>query len=308
MRLDSAVRSRLAKEQTVIELDPPSTMNAARAPATHHFTVDVEEYYHVSAFERHVPRSSWARLPSRVEDPVRRILAWLAEEGSSGTFFVLGRVAERHPGLVRAIQDAGHEVASHGQDHERVTAQTPAEFRADVRRSKHVLEAITGTPVLGYRAPSFSIVPGGEWALDVLIDEGFRYDSSLYPVRRRGYGYPPGRPDPWTVERPAGRLISVPPATLSIGPLRLPAGGGGTFRHLPYGLVRAALRAAEARGAAGTFYVHPWEIDDGQPVLRVPWLTHIRHYRGIRTCGPRLQRLLREFRFCSIRETLAQDG
>jgi polysaccharide deacetylase family protein (PEP-CTERM system associated) len=196
-------------------------------------------------------------------------------------------------------------VASHGWDHARVTTLTPVQFRDSVRRSKELLEDITGAPVVGFRAPSFSIVRGREWALDVLIEEGYRYDSSLFPVRRPGYGYPGGPPDPHWIERPAGRLAEIPPATLRCGPLRLPAAGGAYFRLLPYGVIRSALRQCENREVPGTFYIHPWEVDPEQPRVDVSWLTRARHYGGLRRTWPRLERLLGEFRFAPIRETVA---
>ncbi|CAN5821227.1 DUF3473 domain-containing protein [soil metagenome] len=271
----------------------------------HHFTVDVEEYFQVSAFEPRVPRESWDGLESRVVASMSRLLDLLAEHEARGTFFVLGWIAERHPELVRAIAAAGHEVASHGQDHRRVTHQTPEEFRASVRRSKQVLEEVTGTPVLGFRAPSFSIVPGLEWALDVLLEEGYGYDSSLFPVRRRGYGYPGGQRDPYWIERPAGRLAEVPPATLLRWGMSLPAGGGAYFRLFPYGLVRAALLDSQRRRVPATFYIHPWELDPEQPRLAVPWTTRIRHYGGLGGTIERLRRLLGEFRFMPVASTVA---
>jgi polysaccharide deacetylase family protein (PEP-CTERM system associated) len=271
----------------------------------HHFTVDVEEYFQVSAFEPRVPRESWDGLESRVVASMSRLLDILAEHEARGTFFVLGWIAERHPELVRAIAAAGHEVASHGQDHRRVTHQTPEEFRASVRRSKQVLEDVTGTPVLGFRAPSFSIVPGLEWALDVLLEEGYGYDSSLFPVRRRGYGYPGGQRDPYWIERPAGRLAEVPPATLLRWGMSLPAGGGAYFRLFPYGLVRAALLDSQRRRVPATFYIHPWELDPEQPRLAVPWTTRIRHYGGLGGTIERLRRLLGEFRFMPVASTVA---
>src|SRR5205809_5307804 len=180
----------------------------------HHFSVDLEEYFQVSAFESLVARSAWEGLESRVAGQVARLLDLLAQHDARATFFVLGWVAERHAELIRTIARAGHEIASHGWDHARVTAQTPLQFRESIRRSKGVLEDLTGAPVLGFRAPSFSIVPGREWALDILIQEGYRYDSSLFPVRRPGYGYSNGRPDPHWLQRSVGRLVEVPPATL----------------------------------------------------------------------------------------------
>ena len=262
----------------------------------HHFTIDVEEYFQVSAFESRVARSAWERLESRVEGEVVRLLELLARHEARATFFVLGWVAERHAELIRTIAGAGHEVASH---------QTPIQFRESSRRSKGVLEDLTGAPVLGFRAPSFSIVPGREWALDILIQEGYRYDSSLFPVRRPGYGYPNGRLDPHWLTRSAGRLAEIPPTTLRWCGLELPAAGGAYFRLLPYGVVRAGLRRCERRGVPGTFYIHPWELDPAQPRLAVPWITRLRHYGGLRWMARRLDRLLAEFRFTAVRDTVA---
>ena len=275
-----------------------------RLMSPHHFTVDVEEYFQVSAFESTIPRSAWESLESRVEASVHSLLQLLRDEGAEATFFVLGWIAERHPGLVRAIAAGGHEIASHGWDHRRVTHLTREEFRESVRRSKGVLESLVGERVVGFRAPSFSIVPGREWALDVLVEEGYGYDSSLYPIRRSGYGFPGGSRDPHWLERPGGRLAELPPATLRLGPMNLPAGGGAYFRLFPYPLVRAALRDFEGRGVPGTFYIHPWEIDPEQPRLAVSWPTRIRHYGGLSRTVPRLRRLLAEFRFQSIARTL----
>ena len=283
-----------------IEPDPQAPYNRRIA---HHFTVDVEEYFQVSAFEAHVPRSSWDGMESRMEVTMERLLRLLDEAGARGTFFVLGWVAERYPGMVRELAAAGHEVASHGQDHRRITELTAASFRDSVRRSKDVLEQLTGERVLGFRAPSFSIVPGCEWALDVLIEEGYVYDSSLFPVRRKGYGYPAASPEPAWLERPAGRLLEVPPATLPLAGQRIPAGGGAYFRHLPYALTASALRWAERRNQPGTFYIHPWELDVEQPRVAAPVLTRWRHYGGLSRTSPRIRKLLVDFNFHPIRET-----
>ena len=279
--------------------------DAPRATPAHHFTVDVEEYFQVSAFESRVARSEWERFESRVARGVGRLLDLLTRHRARGTFFVLGWVAERKPALVRLIAQAGHEIASHGWDHARVTQQTPLAFRDSIRRTKQLLEDLTGAPVLGYRAPSFSIVPGREWALDILIEEGYRYDSSLFPVRRPGYGYPAGRPDPHWLERPAGRLAEIPPTTLHWCGMRLPAAGGAYLRLLPFGWVRAALRQSESRRQPGTFYVHPWELDPAQPRFPVSWLTRVRHYGGLERTEGRVQRLLAEFRFAAVQDTVA---
>lgn len=272
------------------------------ASVRHLFTVDVEEYFQVVALAPYAPVERWASLPSRVEAPVDRLLDLMARRGARGTFFTVGWVAERHPALVRRIADAGHELASHTYDHQRVTHQTPAAFRESVRRTKGILEALTGTAVLGFRAPSFSIVRGTEWALDVLLEEGHRYDSSLFPVRRDGYGYEGGARDPHWLERPGGRLAEFPPATLVALGRRWPAAGGAYFRLLPYGLVQAALRSAAARGHPATFYIHPWEWDPEQPRFEVPLLTRIRHYGGQRGVFGRLERLLAEFPVAPIRD------
>ena len=272
----------------------------------HHFTVDVEEYFQVSALEPQAPRRRWALYESRIVRQVEQLLELLAGHQARATFFVVGWVAERHRGLVRSIAAAGHEIASHTWDHARVTTQTPPQFRRSVRRSKQLLEDITGASVVGFRAPSYSIVPGWEWALDVLLEEGYRYDSSLFPVRRRGYGYPGGKEDPHWLERPAGKLIEIPPATLRFAGMRLPAAGGAYFRLLPYSVLRTALRQCERRGVPGTFYIHPWEIDAEQPRFAVSWATRLRHYGGLQGMLPRLERLLTEFPFGSIRDTLAK--
>lgn len=270
----------------------------------HHFTVDLEEYFQVSAFEPRVKRSDWKHFESRVTEQVTLLLELLARHDVRATFFVLGWVAQRQVELIRSIARAGHEIASHGWDHARVTDQTPAQFWESVRRTKDLLEEITSEPVLGFRAPSFSIVPGREWALDILIAAGYRYDSSLFPVRRPGYGYPNGRPDPHWLKCPAGLLAEIPPTTLHWCGLRLPAAGGAYFRLLPYGLVQAALRQSARRGVPGTFYIHPWELDADQPRLEVSWLTRVRHYGGLGRTAQRLERLLAEFRFKAIKDTV----
>lgn len=282
----------------------PPALDPAPPRDGHHFTVDVEEYFHVTAFEDVLPRSEWDVLPSRVECGVSELLDLLARHGARGTFFVLGWVARRHPALVRMIADAGHEVASHGWSHRRVPQQEPEEFRDSVRRTKRELEDLIGLPVTGYRAPSFSIVPGQEWALDVLIEEGHRYDSSLFPVHRNGYGHPGAPRDPTWLACPAGFIAEVPPATVRWRRWSLPAGGGAYFRLLPYWLVREALRDCSRRGVNGTFYIHPWELDPAQPRVPAPWLTRLRHYGGQGRTRTRLERLLREFRFHPIAETV----
>lgn len=279
-------------------------MSEPRQPIRHHFTVDVEEYFQVSALAPYVARGSWEQRPSRLAIGMDAILGLLDERGALGTFFVLGWVAQHHPGIVKQIADRGHEIASHGWGHEKVTSLTPEEFRASVRDSKAKLEDLTGRVVLGYRAPSFSIVRGGEWALEILVEEGYRYDSSLFPVRRDGYGFVGGQRDPHELSTPAGPLAELPPATVRVGSAVLPAGGGAYMRLLPYQLVRSAFTAAERRGVPATFYIHPWELDPEQPRLGVPLLTRIRHYGGLHRTLPRLRRLLSELEFQTMAATL----
>jgi polysaccharide deacetylase family protein (PEP-CTERM system associated) len=264
------------------------------------FSVDLEEYFQVLAFERVVPRARWDGMPSRVEASTDQLLELLARYDATGTFFTVGWLGERQPGLVRKIAEQGHEIASHSWWHRRVTSLTPTELREDVRRCRSVLEQAAARPVVGFRAPSFSIVPGTEWAFDVLVEEGYRYDSSIFPIRRPGYGYPGAPTDPYEIRRPAGTLLELPMATTTIAGLRLPAAGGGYLRQLPYRLTERAFDEHAKRGASGMFYIHPWEIDDQQPRLRVPLLTRLRHYNGLGRTLPRLERLLRRFRFTSV--------
>ncbi len=266
----------------------------------HYFTVDVEEYFQVSAFEQHISREQWHGYESRLEFSMDVLLGALRKHGASGTFFVLGWIAERHPDIVRRIAQEGHEVASHGWDHRKVTDQTQEQFRDSVRRTKEALEEVSGSPVTGFRAPSYSIVRGLEWALDILLEEGYRYDSSLFPVTRNGYGYRGGKRPPHWIKRNGGRLLEIPPATLRWGGLNLPAAGGAYFRLFPYALVRAAILQADRSEIPATFYIHPWELDADQPRVNVPTLARLRHYTGIGRTRERLERLLGEFRFTSI--------
>jgi polysaccharide deacetylase family protein (PEP-CTERM system associated) len=281
----------------------PTSPFAAYTPATtpkrirHIFSIDVEEYFQVNAFEGCVSRDRWADYPSRVEASTDALLSLLAEHEAKATFFCLGWVAERHKRLVRKIAEAGHEVASHGWWHRRVTELSRTEFEWEVRSSKQLLEDVTGCEVTGYRAPSFSIVRGLEWALDVLVEQGYRYDSSLFPIQRSGYGYAQGLTVPHTWLQPAGTLVELPPATLTMCGVRVPAAGGGYLRQLPLELIRAAVRQHESNGFPAMLYIHPWELDPGQPRLPVGALTRLRHYRGLGRTADRLRKLLAEFQF-----------
>jgi polysaccharide deacetylase family protein (PEP-CTERM system associated) len=230
----------------------------------------------------------------------------LNDRAALGTFFVLGWVADRHPHVVRRIAEAGHEVASHGWWHYRVTSLEPEEFREDIRASKSLLEDICGKPVTGYRAPSFSITPDSQFAFDVLLEEGYLYDSSIFPIRRSNYGWPGAPPIPHLRHCASGTLIEFPLATSIWGPFRIPAAGGGYFRQFPFSVVQRAFREHDAQGVPGVFYIHPWELDAEQPRVRVGPLSRIRHYRGLRDSQARLERLLGEFRFTSIAARLAE--
>ena len=269
-------------------------------PSTHLFTVDVEEHFQVSAFDRVLAREAWQAQPSRVVASTDRLLDALARHGATGTFFTLGWVAERQPALMRRIAEAGHELASHTWWHPRVFTLSPEQFREEVRSSRKILEDLSGAEVVGFRAPSFSIRPGMEWAFDVLLEEGYRYDSSLFPIRRPDYGWPGSPREPHRITRPGGTLWEFPLATLDLGGLVLPAAGGGYLRHLPLGLTATAFRRLNGKGMPGVFYVHPWEVDPDQPRLTVGFLTRLRHYGGLARTLPRLERLLGEFRFTSI--------
>ena len=272
-------------------------------------SIDVEDYFHVSVFDGIVPRSTWGDMESRVSRNTNRLLDIFDEFSVRSTFFVLGWVAERHPQLVRNISERGHEIASHGYAHRLVYDQTAAAFREDVRRAKQVIEDAAGRSVGGYRAPSYSITPRSLWALDVLIEEGYRYDASIFPIRHDRYGIPVSPREPFYVERERGALMEVPGSTIRFGPMNLPVAGGGYFRILPYRWTRwgiARLNQVERRAAV--FYLHPWEIDPDQPRLRAGWLGSFRHYRNLGKTESRLRALLTEFSFGTVAALLRTRG
>jgi len=258
-------------------------------------TVDVEEHFQVAAFERQIARDSWGDHASRVVPNTARVLDLFAEHGVHGTFFVLGWVAKRYPDLVRRIITEGHELASHGYDHTRVIYMDPARFRADVARTKSILEDAGGVEVRGYRAPSYSIDARNLWALDVLQETGHVYSSSIYPIRHDLYGMPEAPRFAFRV-RPGG-ILEIPVTTVQVRGRNLPAGGGGYFRLMPYGLYRWGLRRVNQRDAQpGMFYFHPWEVDPGQPrVAGAPLRSRLRHYTNLGTMEARLKRLLGDF-------------
>lgn len=261
-------------------------------------TIDVEDYFHVSVFDGIVARPRWDQLESRVCANTERLLSIFAGQGVQATFFVLGWVAERFPHLVRRIASLGHETASHGYAHRLVYDQTPGQFRNDVRRAKGVLEDLSGAPVYGFRAPSYSITPRSLWALDVLIEEGYRYDASIFPIRHDRYGIPCSARHPYVLTRDGGCLVEAPASTVQWGPLNLPIAGGGYFRILPYRWTAWGIdHLNRVEGRPAIFYVHPWEIDPDQPRLAAPRLGRFRHYFNLSKTETRFRELLRQFRF-----------
>ena len=274
------------------------------------FTVDVEDYFHVSALASAIPRDSWSQRERRVERSTENLLALLAEFRVQGTFFVLGWVAEHCPDLIRRIAASGHEVGCHGYSHELVYRQGRTQFQEETVRSKHLLEDLTGVRVAGYRAASFSITRESQWALDILIDLGFEYDSSVFPVRHDRYGMPNAARFPGVMTSPSGKsLVEFPMSTASYLGLRVPISGGGYFRLLPYWFVRAGLRQVNRNARQPfTFYLHPWEIDVDQPRVSVGWLSRFRHYTNLDKCEARLRRLLGEFQFAPMRAVLEKSG
>jgi polysaccharide deacetylase family protein (PEP-CTERM system associated) len=275
--------------------------NASSALCVNALSVDLEDYFHAEALAPVAPRESWDRLAPRCAHATDELLAMFAQAGARATFFVLGWVARRDPALVRRIAAAGHEVASHGMEHVRVDRQDAERFRADVASSRALLEDISGTRVAGYRAPCFSIGRGEFWAYPILAEEGYAYSSSVYPVRHDAYGLPGAPRGPFR-PREASGLVELTLPTLGFAGHDLPAGGGGFFRLLPYAASRWAIeRVNRVEGRASIFYVHPWELDPGQPRFAgLPARSRLRHYLNLGRTAPRLRRLLRDFRWDRI--------
>lgn len=261
-------------------------------------SVDVEDYFQVAAFAERIPREDWERWPCRVEANVERILALFEDHGVKATFFTLGWVAERYPGLVRRISDNGHELASHGYGHQRASEMSRAAFRQDITRAKTLLEDIAGVAVRGYRAPSFSIGHANLWALDELAAAGYAYSSSIYPIAHDHYGMPQAPRFPYRPER-CPQLLELPPTTVKLAGRNLPAAGGGFFRLLPYGISRRLIeRVNRVEGQPCMFYFHPWELDPGQPrVAGASAKSRFRHYVNLQRMEGKLRRLLRDFRW-----------
>lgn len=268
-------------------------MSESKARVVNAMSVDVEDYFHVTAFSGALERSKWSSLESRVERNTQRLLQIFGRRNIRCTFFVLGWVTERFPALIAELHRAGHEIACHGLTHELVYKQTPQLFREETSRSKKMLEDITGERVRGYRAATYSITQKSLWALDILEELGFEYDSSVFPVRHDLYGIPGASRKPFHVA--SGRLLEVPLTTVNVAGNALPCAGGGYFRLLPYGLFSWAVRRVNAEGMPAVFYMHPWEIDAEQPRIEASWKSRFRHYTNLHRTEGRLEALLDDF-------------
>ncbi len=276
----------------------------------HALSFDVEEYFQVANLRGHFARGDWDSVPSRLEPAMDAILAALERHGARATFFFLGWIAERHPGLVGRVLAAGHEVASHGYEHTYLQdLGGPAGLERDLERTERALLAAGAPQPLGFRASTFTLTRETWWALDVLVRRGYRYDSSIHPVRHPVYGIPDFEPGISRVEAPGGgALVEFPVATLPCLGRNLPVGGGGYFRLLPVGLTERALLRLERLGRPAAFYLHPWEFDPGQPRVPAPFHKRVRHYLNLGRTLPRLERLLARLRFGTMREVLRERG
>jgi len=268
-------------------------------------TCDVEDYFQVESLRSAVPHERWEAMPSRLERNTERVLDLFDRAGVRGTFFVLGWCGERFPGLVKRIAEAGHEIASHGYAHRMITEQSPEEFRADVRRAKALLEDLGGQAVAGYRAPTFSITERTLWAVDILAEEGYGYDSSIFPIRHDRYGIPSApRHIHFRHGRNGATLVEFPPTTLRMLGCNLPVAGGGYLRLLPVWLVHRALRAVNREGWPAIVYFHPWELDPEQPRLAVKGLSRFRHYVNLHRTAAKLRFLLSRLPFATAGEVV----
>jgi polysaccharide deacetylase family protein (PEP-CTERM system associated) len=269
-------------------------------------SVDVEEYFHAAIFRDGTGGLIGRHFETRVERSVDRLLSLLADHHAMGTFFTLGEIAAAHPSVVRKIAAAGHEVACHGDRHEDVYKQSPREFRADIRRAKAQLEALIGDPVIGFRAPNFSIHRAQRWAYNILIEEGFLYDSSMYPILHDRYGQPEAPRFPYEIWRNRfGSLMEFPVGTARLCGVNLPIGGGGYFRLSPFELIRRGIQRVNSRERKPVmFYMHPWELDPDQPRPPMAWHHRFRHYVGVKKEAAKLSRLLSQFRFGAARDVL----
>ena len=270
------------------------------------FTVDVEDYFQVSGFERDIPRTAWGSFECRVVDSTQRLLELLSRNNVRGTFFILGWIAARYPRLVREIQQAGHELGSHSYWHRLIYDLSPQEFRQDLRDSIAAISDAAGVAVTSFRAPSFSITARSLWALELLAECGIRVDSSIFPLRHDRYGMPEAATGIHALETPAGTICEFPPTVASLFNMNLPAAGGGYFRMYPWSVMRQLLNQVQRQGRPLMFYVHPWEVDPEQPRLSAgSAMGRFRHYLNLATTLPKLERLLGAYRFGTMSESIA---
>jgi len=302
-------RDEVSESQHVAVATAPAERAKARAKTiVNAMTVDVEDYFHVRAFADAVDRSTWDRLPSRIEPNTNHLLDLFAERNISATFFILGWVGERHPAIVRRIAASGHEIASHGYEHRGIDSQTVEQFRHDIRRTKLLLEDVGQTQVLGYRAPTFSMSAKTWWAYEVLSEEGYVYSSSIYPIAHELYGMPAAPRAPF--QPTSSSIVEIPLTTIRLFNRNFPVAGGGYFRLLPYGVSRRAIEHINRyESPPCVFYFHPWEIDPDQPRVKgVGLKSRLRHHLNLRKMRPRLARLLADFSWGRMDDVFMRNG
>jgi len=272
---------------------------------TNALTIDVEDYFHVAALSKSISVHDWSNIPSRVEKNTNLLLELFDKYSVKATFFILGWVAERYPQLIKDIDSQGHEVACHGYSHQLIYTQTLETFKEETRRSKHILEDIVGKQINGYRAASYSITNRSLWALDILAEAGFTYDSSIFPVYHDNYGIPDSPGEPYVLKTSRGsQLVEFPLSTYRIFGYALPVAGGGYFRLYPYWLSKYFYKRLNKANKPFVFYLHPWEVDPDQPRVKASWLSEFRHYNNLDVCERRLESLLKDFSFVSMQTKL----
>ena len=278
-------------------------------PINNVLTIDVEDYFQVAALSDAISVNEWENIPTRVERNTNKILDLFDEHNVKGTFFTLGWVADRYPSLVKEIDRRGHEVASHGYSHQLIYSQSKDVFRDETFKSKNILEDITGKAVDGYRAASYSITKESLWAIDILVEAGFKYDSSIFPVRHDRYGIVNSPKEPYVIKGPeGGEIVEYPLTTYSMLGQDLPVAGGGYFRLYPYWLTNYFYRSLNSKGKSFAFYLHPWEVDPEQPKVEVSWFSKFRHYNNLHKCSKRLSKLLSNYQFLPMRKELERLG
>jgi len=272
-------------------------------------TVDVEDYFHVSAFSKYIDINKWDNIKTRVENNTARLLELFAKHEIKATFFVLGWVANKYPKLIKRISEEEHEIACHGYSHQLVYEQEPEIFRSETIRSKNILEDLIQKPVIGYRAASYSIINESLWALDILAELGFKYDSSIFPIRHDRYGLPDAPKYPYRLKTPAGfNIVEFPLSTVKLFGYTLPIAGGGYFRLFPYFVSERGLKSINKNNKPFIFYLHPWEIDPGQPRISANFISRIRHYTNLDKCEMRLTKLIETFNFTTANNVLTEIG